>query len=256
MAFPPNDVEASALFLRLSARVTPSEVWDFPGSKDKIRMCVLRMEKHTEAKLTANERLKEQLKNYGKVSTMGQTVDPGLISDVLGDLVACELIALACHDATSFTDSSGVPQYRRMFVSGSDVERLLTADEITKLFSYYKATQLKYGPLEDSCSSDEEVNAWITRLGEGGDAFPLHVLESHQLVDLCKHLVSRALVLSSLIRSQQESSPINWELIPTIWGFGTGSSGEPVVESSPLLSSEPIGLERAAEIARLMRGGV
>ncbi len=77
------------------------------------------------------------------------------------------------------------------------------------LFNHYLTVQLELGPVV-STMSDEEVNAWITRIGEGGSAFPFDLLSSEiqkiLVLTMAKRLVHLTKERSS-VGSQPEEPP-------------------------------------------------
>lgn len=253
MAFPDRDIPADELFLKMLERPAPSEIVEFPRKGvGNVRVFVLPLEVHTQARLAGKRRFQDQLKKGGQASALGQTADAGLEAEVLADLVACEVIALAYYTEKPFAETEHGPQYKRLFASGADVEKL-SADEVAILFAYYTATKRKYGPNEASFESDDEVNAWIKRLEDGGSGFPLYQLESHQQVDLIQRLALRAQALSLVIHSLRENLPINLESLPAAWSMDTGLSGEHASGYTPTIPSDPITLEAARELVKALR---
>jgi len=180
------------------------------------------MEQHDEARIKAHEVLKaRRLKpeEFGQGTTL---------REVYGDTVARELLAMACVSVNAIpgTEDNTSPIYGRIFRSAADLAQL-TADELTTLFTTWEMVQHKYGPYEGSIQSDEEANAWIKRLAEGGSAFPLAQLSWHQLVELTVMLSERAYCLSVLLGSLRESWPSSLgSATCESWGIGTGYFGE------------------------------
>ena len=226
MAGPPNDVEPSELWRRLNEAPKPSEVIDFPRKDangkpiDRIRIQVLTMMEHDEARIRAHQWLKE--KNIPADEFGGPT-----IREVYGDAVARELLAMACvsDKAIRGTEDNPCPKYARLFRSGKDMESL-TADELTVLFTSYEMCQRKFGPYEGNLFTEEDVSDWIKRLAEGANAFPLSQLSWHRSVELIMCLARRAYCLSASLGSQFLSLPPTTQSLLKGWAIGTGYFGE------------------------------
>jgi len=225
MSGPPNDVEPSELWRRLNESPRPSEVIDFPRKDangkplSRVRIQVLRMLEHDQARIRAHEWLKN--KKIPAKEFEGIT-----IREVYGDAVARELLAMACvsDEPIKGTEDSGAPKYARLFRSGEDMETL-TADELVVLFTAYEMCQRKFGPYEGNIESEEELNQWVARLAEGGNRFPLAQLSWHQLVELTMLLSERAYCLSALLDYQSSSLEGISESLQKKWAIGTGFFG-------------------------------
>lgn len=249
---PPRDISAAELLLKLIERPRPSAVVDYPAKSPtgqplaRIRIMVLGGDQQEEARFRAKEYLKS------KRRMADQDFETELGRSLLGDAVARECIAMACHMVEAIEGSEDNPKYPVIFQSAADVNKL-PADEITALFGAYCAVQKKFGPF-DSGMTEQEINAWIQRLEEGASALPLSLIASSQRDELCLRLSARAACLSKLLISQRQNSPINWESIPETWALDTSWSSEPAVESSP--SGDPsdvlITQEAAIEAAKAM----
>lgn len=198
-------------------RVTGTEI-------PKIRILVLRMEQHDDARVRANEYVKK------KHRITDESMRTPLAVELLGDAVARELLAMACVEVEPFKTDDDRPDYPRIFGDSSDVNKL-TADEVTALFGAYVMVQKKFGPMDRELD-DEEVNAWIERLVEGGSALPLSLLPLPECADLCLLLARRASCLSKLLDCQQKNLPIPWESVPGNYRLDTGLSTELAAEST------------------------
>lgn len=250
---PPND-PPNELLLRLLQRPAASALVDLPSRSTngtplaQIRILVLRQEQHDEARSRAEEKLKAQRRVSDLKSTVG--------AEILGDAVAKELLAMACHMADPIDPTADNPVYPLLFRSAQDVGKL-SADEVTALFGSYLLVQKKYGPFARDLDEDE-VNAWIERLTEGASALPLGQLPSQDVAELCLCLARRALCLSKLLDCQQKSLPIPWESVPPSFRLDTGSSSEPVADSIPSseAASELITQEQAKAAARAIIGDI
>jgi len=226
MSGPPNDVEASELWLRLNEVPKPSEVIDFPrrdlkgASIGKMRIQVLTMAEHDEARIKAHAWLKSKGAAPGDFG--GEA-----LKEVLGDAVARELLALACvsEDPIKGSEERNQPRYARIFKSGADLQKL-TADELMTVFTAWEMTQHKFGPFEGSIESQEEVTAWIKRLVEGASAYPLVRRNWHQLAELVRFLSERSYCLSAILDSQFSTLPHTLASDLAKWDIGTGSFGK------------------------------
>lgn len=251
---PPSDVSPSDLLLKLLERPQPSEVVDFPARSTndtplaQIRVMVLRMEQHDEARIRA----REALKTKRRLSDDDLRSPFGL--ELLGDATARELLAMACvmADPIPGTAENQGAKYARLFRSSDDVNKL-TADEVTALFGAYMLVQKRFGPYERDLD-DAEVNAWITRLEEGASALPLSRLPSLELAELCRLLAVRASCLSRLLDCQRKNSPIPWESIPQSYRLDTTSSSAPAADATQSPGEHVITAEEAMEAAKRVIG--
>jgi hypothetical protein len=249
MSFPPKDVPASRLWSKLCETPAPSEVVDFPRRRrdgtpiGQVRIMVLPQRLHDDARERAARAIEkkgykpEQLKN-------------DLLAEVQGDQTAKELLALACHEVDPNPGTEGdAPRYARVFPNGDAVGDL-TADEINVLFTSYLMVQAKYGPYVTDIASDEELDAWITRLAEGGSAYPLASCSWRALVQLTMLTAARCYKLASILT--QHSSLLNIsESDRAMFAFVTPSSGEQPDDDSETgkLDVDVLTIEQAARIA-------
>lgn len=226
---PPKDVPASELFTKLLECPRPSEVFDFPRKDElgiplgKIRMQVLTSPEHDRAREAAHAALKK--KGYSIEELSAPT-----IKEVLGDAVAKEIIAM-----TSLTErnygTEEKPSYGRIFRTALDLD-VLTSDEILVLWNSYQLVQYKYGPIERNLDQDD-FNAWIRRLGEGGAEFPLLRLALPQLVMLAQSLGERLCTLYRILESQREALPTSLASQLAAFSTDTGWFGTPADSSGP-----------------------
>ncbi len=255
---PPEDVEPTELWLKL-CEALPSEVVDFPRkNKDgkpigKIRIQVLRMEDHNKARMRATKALKETAKDSGIREDFDKNeMESDAIREVLGDLIAHELLCMACFSdkESGIVDSEGNPVYAKVFATPYHIRSKLTADETLVLFNAYRLVQYKYGPLEKYVDSDEDLEAWIQRLKEGGSAFPLSVLPLPQLAELTYSLSEKISSLCQILASQLSNLPPT--LVSDLRNCFTGTSlfGEPLNESTRILGET---LPKTADLATAIK---
>jgi hypothetical protein len=252
---PPKKVDASELFLKLMEAPRPSEVVDFPRlDRDgkplfQIRIQVLRMDEHDQARIIAQQKLKAR-------RIANEDLNSAAIKEVLGDAVAKELIAMACLTVDPM-EGSDPPVYGRVFRDGEDVGKL-SADEVLVLFNAYQLVQHKYGPFERTITGPEDIDAWIKRLAEGGDAFPLSSLALPALADLTWSLAVRTYSLYQILASQWSSLPDT--LAASLESYSTAiiSSGEQLADSDQdggaSRLDDPLTLEDALRLAEAMKG--
>lgn len=256
MAFPPNDIPATDLFIKLSAPERPSEIVDFPRRDPytrqpigKVRLQVLNMSEYDEA------RIKAQLWVVEKKKISRDQLDGKAIKEVIGDRVAKELISMACLSVDPIKDSeqTGFNKYLRHFRNADAVDVLL-ADELEALWMTFQMVQRKYGPFEGNLDGPEQVTAWMRRLVEGGSALPLGQLGWHLLVELTMSLAERAYTLSAILASQSSNLPNTLAAPLTSWDIGTSSFGKLPSSATEIgLSDSDVGYkplppERLAEI--------
>lgn len=231
MAGPPDDVPASELFLKL-LEPQPSEVIDFPRRQangepyGQIRIQVLDIDAHERARKTVHRQLKQ------KDEITGDDYKDATIQEVAGDMVARELLALACVTAKSMDLGDGKETYARIFRNADDLKKL-RANEVAFLFNAYILVQAKYGPFEKTIGSPEDVSAWIKRLQEGGSEFPLLRLELPPLVELAFSLAERAYLLSDILESQWSTLPDTLKSRLDGCSMGTGFYGGLAADSTP-----------------------
>lgn len=262
---PPADIPAGELFLQL-CEPKPSEVIDFPRKSPitkkpitRVRVQVLSMREHENARITAHKKLRE--KYNLKADEMGDMT----IREVCGDAIAREVLALAClHEkAINGTEESDTgPKYPKMFRDADHVSDL-TAHEIMVLFNAYTLVQEKYGPFENNISSPAEVDRWVKRLVEGGSEFPLLSMTWPRLVELTSSLAARTYSLSHILASQWQSLPdtLRSTLLASCgdiasYGVQLASDDDTGLESSheSFMTGEPITTEDAMDIARRIVG--
>lgn len=239
MAKPPEDVSASELFLKLS-EPRPTEETDFPRNDrfgnpvGKFRIQVLTMEDHNRARILAQQALKKTVAGFGIEALDKSDMDSPAVQEVLGDLVAHEILCMAClTDKPLFEATEEHPAtYGRVFKTPADLRRVLTADETLSLFRAYQMVQHKWGPFELTTMDDGDIEAWIKRLSEGARGFPLLALSLPQLHELTSSLAVRISTLSRILRSQWETLPDSLASALEPYCLGIGSYGERATEST------------------------
>lgn len=262
---PPEDVSPSELFLKLSEPL-PTEVIDFPR-KDrygnplgKVRIKVLTMEDHNRARIQAQKALKQSVAGFGIEALDKGDMDSPAVREVLGDLVAHEILCMACvTDTPQFEATDERPAvYGRIFKTPADLRRALTADETLTLFEAYRLVQYKWGPFELLADDEGDVDAWVKRLEEGARSFPLLALSLPQLHQLTSSLAARISTLSRILVSQWDSLPPSLASQLEDYCLDIGSSGELAGASTPTsqANSLEVTVEKALRLAEERKGSI
>lgn len=257
---PPSDIPPSELWLKLSETPRPSEVVDFPR-KDrngkaigKVRIQVLPSEEHDGARIRAQNRLKERARQLGFGNLSNDDLNAPGVREVLGDMTAREVLAIACVTEESYSGDDATPFYPRMFPDPEAIGRTLSADELSVLFNLFVLTQNKYGPFEGNID-DEEQEAWIKRLEEGGAAYPLASVPWPQLVALTSSLAVKVSSLYRILASQWSSLPDTLRSDLARFSTAITSYGAPLEDSDQTGSgsSADITVEQAARLAEALK---
>jgi len=255
---PPEDVSPSELWLKLSESPRPSEVVDFPrkGANrepiGKVRIQVLPNEEHDAARIRAQTKLRERARLLGHGNLTNEDMRAPGVAEVLGDMTAREVLAVACVAEKPFDEYAKPLRYPRIFPDAESIGATLSADELSVLFNLYVLVQNKYGPFEGNLSDDDQ-EAWIRRLEEGGETYPLASLPWPQLVALTSSLAVKVSSLYRILSSQWSSLPDT--LRSDLASFSTAiiSYGEPLAApgttGSESLGEDLITTEQAARLA-------
>lgn len=208
---PPTDIPPSELWLELTAAPRPTELTDWPGKPGKkIRIQVLRLEEHEACRLVAAQRLRDKKFNPGEL--------PG---EVYADAVAVEVLWRALVRPDPIDRPDGTSVYWPIAPNADALRAVLSADELVALFNKYLTTQHRLGPTERSVATAEEIDAWVHRLAEAEDEFPLASFTWPQLAELCFLLAQRVQSLSERTESPSPSSPATSESDRASSGSGT-----------------------------------
>lgn len=183
---PKSEISASELFTRLSQETPndrPFELVDFPrAGKDgeplgKMALWVLKQREIIAAKAEATRKAREFVKEK---QAQNESIEGYL--QVFNDICATEILVRCCREP----DNRNIP----IFPSGGAVRELLTADEMSVVTNQYWLIQLRLGPIV-STMSEEEKDAWLDRLGEGGSEIPLASLSWELRTALLMHSARR-----------------------------------------------------------------
>lgn len=171
-----EDLKPAELWAIITAMPRPSLVVDFPRKKPdgtpigQLRMQVLTQEEQILCSAEAERFTKKAVKEVPK----GDEAKTGY-ENVYNNSAAVEVLFKACRQK----DDPSLP----FFPSGEALRKALTADEVGVLLMHYYTTQASLGPIVAHMSK-EEMDAWVERLAEGGNRFPLDWLSSEALKDL------------------------------------------------------------------------
>lgn len=255
---PPTDVSPQELWAKLSEQ-RPAEVIDFPRKDFKgkpiarVRIQVLTMADHNTARMRGHAELKKSAASvFGLGKLDPQDMQSPAVNEVLGDLIAHEVLCLACTKATPEPGTEhDRPFYTQLFKDAEQLRNSLTADEVAILFNAYMLTQAKYGPFERSVTTTEDGNAWVKRLAEGADAYPLLHLSLPQLAELTLWSLGRLFSLSRILESQRSNLPPTLTSSLESYFLGTSTSGEQL-DTSTETSTGRLVDEVTLELARSM----
>lgn len=219
---PPANIPPSELWALITQLPRPHRLVDFPAkdpngepvgqvairvlSQEELMICA------SNAAKVAKDMLREQMSDAPQLA----------YEKIYQDACVCEVLHRACRDVKS------APEYNRpAFPAPREVRQRLTLDQTTVLMRAYLRVEAELGPII-AALEPEELNAWIGRLAQAGNAFPLVSLSRQALETLALSLALR-LASSSTDTSSPGSPPDD----------GTESEKAPPPSSpSPANSSE------------------
>lgn len=198
---PKSDIHASELYARLAAETEedrPFEVVDFPRKGPdgeplgKVAIWTLKQREILAAQAEATRKTREYIREKQQADERIEGFDR-----IFDNICATEMLVRFCRD----------PERRKIpiFPNGEAVRALLTSDEMATLTSRYALTQLRLGPIV-ATMDDEEYEAWVTTIGEGGAAAPLHLLSWELRIHLLTRL-ARERWISRTANSSAGSPP-------------------------------------------------
>lgn len=257
---PPEDMQQGELWAKLS-EPKPSQLIDFPRKGPdgkpigKIRIQVLSSAQHDMAKVAAHDKLKRLAERMGVKDIAGPDLQSPLLQDTLGDLVARELLCMACLSDKPGAGSEGDddrPFYPRVFRDPEHLADSLSGDELAVLFAAYLQIQNRFGPFERTIATKEDEDAWIMRLAADIDPLAIASMPLPRLGEVTSSLGQRLYSISRLLRSQWQSLPPtlasdleSFCLDTSFFGGQLDDSGETQaheVQSGSERSSESVGV--------------
>jgi hypothetical protein len=178
-----EDLKPVDLWLAITAMPRPSDVVDFPRKgKDgnpvgQVRIQILTQEEQILCSAEAERFTKKAIKDLPK----NDEAQLGY-QNVYNNSAAVEILFHACRQRDDIS--------KPFFPSRDVLRKYLTPDEVGVLMMNYYTVQSQMGPVV-SYMSEDEVDAWIVRLGEGGQRYPLDSLSLEALKGLAFTLASR-----------------------------------------------------------------
>lgn len=183
MSNPPENIAPSELWNSLVTLPRPHRFVDFPRynpttgqSVGQVAMWVLTQEEQIASAAAADRVAKLVLKQ----KQIAGEENIGYKS-VYNNAASVEILYRACRDHNDIG--------RPAFPSPSHL-RKISVDELGVLMRHYLTLQYEIGPIIGSLSK-EEMDAWIARLVEGGQQFPLDLLSSEATTDLLMYMARR-----------------------------------------------------------------
>jgi hypothetical protein len=237
------------LVAALRERPRPNKVVDFPCTHGecpikRVRIIVPSATANAEAQRAAHVRLRDEMKIP---TSEWETITA---SEILGDLVAKEMIARMVHLENAI---KGTNKYPVLFTSSRDVEELISADELAVLHALCVQTQFELGP-RLKVLTDNEVDQWIEALKGGFD--PLAYLQSPDLGVLVRGLHRR--LVESTTSQLPDSPPPTWRDLSAskreTFAMDTICSGALPEPPSIGIASNELTDDEAREIALEMSG--
>lgn len=167
---------ATDLWAALTALPKPHRIVDFPrkdgkgGTIGQMAMVVLRHEDSLACIRDADAFAKKALRAEAKKDEENRGYN-----DLFTNEAAVQILYRACRDAKDLKRSA--------FPSPKAMKLELSDDEIAVLYNTYDRIRVELGPII-SHMTPEEMDAWLDRLAEGGQSFPLGLLSSEMLGQL------------------------------------------------------------------------
>lgn len=191
---PPQNIPASTLWAKLQEMPRPHKVVDFPRNTPdgkpagQIAIFVLTQEEQMICAAAAEKFAKEKLKDGRKEEIGYETI--------YANEAVVQTLFRACKDSENVNASAfPTPEWMR---------KNLTSDECSILFERYVTTQFELGPIV-SRLSEEELNAWVDRLAEGGLAASPFILLSPETQRVLAHFMASQIVESRKAKSSAGS---------------------------------------------------
>lgn len=199
MSGPNETMSAPDLWLAITSQPRPHRIVDFPRidkvtsqAIGQVAIVVLTQEEQMHAAANAEQYTKRILKDPTRLGDASRGYDA-----VFSNESAVQILFRACKKAEDMQRG----EEKNFFPAPELIRKHLSVDEVGVLFSHYLSVQTSIGPITASMD-DSEVEAWVTRLAEGGAAFPLDLLSPESLKALAFFMACR---LHEFMRAQ--SSP-------------------------------------------------
>ncbi len=181
---PPEDVEASDLWIALTALPRPHRIVpmprNMPGTNEpvgELAMWPLSQEEHHMSNAAAEETVKRMLKETPKKDDANFGY-----KNLFENEIAVQQLWRACRDPKNLE--------RPAFPSPKALRLNVTADEIGVLYNHFLTTQVELGPIVTRLEEDE-FEAWVRRLADGGKSSPFDSLSWDLRTTLVRTMASR-----------------------------------------------------------------
>ncbi|MDI3282113.1 hypothetical protein QHF83_02285 [Polyangium sp. 15x6] len=184
---PPKDIKPYDLWEQITALPRPHRVVPFPRfnedgeSLGDIAMVVLTQEEVTAANISAEKYVRKTFKdNVGEIPMVNEKSEG--YANLFSSRASTEILFRACRKVDDVE--------KAFFPSREAIGQRLTTDEVAVLMNHYMRVQSELGPIVSNMSQ-EEMDAWVEMLAEGGNAYPLDLLSSVQLTTLLVYMASQ-----------------------------------------------------------------
>lgn len=198
-AGPPEDIDASDLWLALTTLPRPHRIVpmprNIPGTDQpvgELAMWPLSQEEHHESNAFAEATVKGLLKESAKKDEANLGYQ-----NLFANELAVQQLWRACRNPKNLE--------RPAFPSPKAMRMRVTSDEIGVLYNHFLTTQVELGPIVTRLEEDE-YEAWVRRLAEGGQAFPFDSL-SWDLRTILVRTMASQLVAYWTVTSSAGSPP-------------------------------------------------
>lgn len=180
---PPKDISAPELWVELTKMPRAHVVVDFPrplpdGRIPEVAIVVLTQEEGMRVNMSTEKFVRKFFGDSGAQIPKFDEMNSSY-STLYENRASCELLFLCCKRVDDLS--------KPFFPTVEAISRALTTDEIGVMMKHYVMTQSKLGPIT-SKMSQEEYDAWIDKLAEGGSAFPLNSLSLGAMIELIMYM--------------------------------------------------------------------
>lgn len=249
---PDKGIPASELYLKLTES-RPSVVVPYPRDGEdgkpvgEVRIQVLTEKEHKLSRSTAFNRIKNDWDP--------QSWNTDVFKVALGDETAKEMLAKAVVSTKAVPDPMEgkpgySPVYQRLYRDAKDISDL-PSSEVEALFNTYLVVQHRFGPWDRVARTQDDLEAWIRRLGEGGNEFPLLSKDLPRLVELTSLLA--ALVYTSSVILDRHSKDLPATFVSDLRKY---CSAMFCYGRQPLESTQNSGTEKSAVDAVIEEAGI
>lgn len=180
---PPKDVTGAQMWAEITQCPREFRLVPFPrawkGEQVEVAMVILTQEESFLANLAAEKNVRKMLRD--DMPAKGSDMTEGYVK--LFELAAGpEILFRACRNPLDI----GKPFFR----TREEISKFLTTDEIGILLREYTMVRVEMGPILTELTADE-MDAWIDRLTEAEDLYPLVLLDAELLNRALRTMVSR-----------------------------------------------------------------